>query len=616
MKTTGSPTAGGESGHLAPHPDNPELVYGGSYGGYLQRYDHTTNESRVINVWPDNPMGAGAEGMKYRFQWNFPIFFSPHNANTLYTAGHTLFKSTNEGQTWIPISTDLTRADSSTLGPSGGPITKDNTGVEYYATIFAAEESIHEPGVIWAGSDDGLIHITRNNGQDWTNVTPNSRVMPEWILINSIEIDPFNPGGLYVAATMYKHGDFAPYLYRTKDYGSTWSKIVNGIEPDHFTRVIRADPDREGLLYAGTESGVYISFDDGDNWSPFQLNLPVVPITDMTLRDKDLIVATQGRSFWLIDDISPLHQLNEDIASSSMWLFNPRPTYRLRGGSSANQPKTAGKNPPNGVMIRYYLDDEPSDSTNTKIRILDEDGSIIHTFSSAEKADKVMTKAGMNQFVWDFNYPEAEGFDGLIMWAGNLSGPKAVPGMYSARLIVGEDSMTVPFEVLKDPRLSSTVADLQMKYDFVSEANETLTETHRAIKRIRSVREQINTVKNRLEDYEGSEQLQAMGDVMLEKMKEIEETLYQTKNQSRQDPLNFPIRLNNKLAAVKVTVQRGEFRPTDQQVAVKDELTKAITIELEKLQELLDSEIPSFNQMAKDLNVPAIYLEKGPKPAM
>ena len=610
------PTAGGESGHIAPHPDNPDIVYGGSYGGFLQRYDHSTNESRTINVWPDNPMGSGAEGMRYRFQWNFPIFFSPHDANVLYTAGHILFKSTNEGQTWIPISPDLTRADPTTLGPSGGPITKDNTGVEYYATIFAAAESQHEQGVLWAGSDDGLLHITRDNGQNWQNVTPDSRIMPEWILINGIEVDPFNPGGLYVAATMYKHGDFAPYLYRTKDYGATWTKIVNGIDDEHFTRAIRADPDREGLLYAGTESGVYVSFDDGDNWTSFQLNLPVVPITDMTLKNKDLIVATQGRSFWLIDDLTPLHQLSEEVASSDMWLYNPRPTYRMRGGTTAAQPKNAGKNPPNGVHLRYYFAEQPADSVDVTIRILEDDGTIIRSYSSKEKGSNVTTEAGMNQFAWDLSYPNAEGFDGLIMWAGNLSGPLAVPGDYAARLVAGDDSMTVSFEVLRDPRISSSVADLQARHDYVAEANDVLSETHRAIKRIRSVREQVNGVTDRTKDMAGSDQLEEASKALLEKMKTIEETLYQTKNQSRQDPLNFPIRLNNKLAAVKGTVQRGEYPPTDQQIAVKDELIDSINVELEKLKELLDNEIPSLNQMAKDLNLPAIYLKQAPNPAM
>lgn len=611
------PSAGGESGFLAPHPDNPDIVYGGSYGGYLQRVNHATDESRAINVWPDNPMGAGAEDMRFRFQWNYPIFFSPHNPDVLYTTGNQVFRTTNEGQNWEAISPDLTRADPSMLGPSGGPITKDNTGVEYYATIFAAMESHHEEGVIWAGSDDGLLHITRDGGENWENVTPPGSMMPEWILINSIEIDPFEPGGLYVAATMYKHGDFAPYLYKTKDYGKTWTKIVNGIDEEHFTRVIRADPAREGLLYAGTETGMYISFDDGMNWKPFQLNLPVVPITDMTIRDHDLVVATQGRSFWILDDLTPLHQLSDEMAASDMWLFSPRATYRMAGGGGFSTPRNAGQNPPNGVVLRYYLNEEPAEDTDVTIRILKEDGTMIQSYTPEGKgSEKVEVEAGMNQFVWDLSYPDAEGFDGLIMWAGNLSGPRAVPGMYEARLVIGEDSMSVPVEILKDPRLSSSVADLQSRHDFVAEANETLTETHRAIKRIRAVREQVEDIADRAGDMEGIDDLKEAGDEMLAKMKEIEEALYQTKNQSRQDPLNFPIRLNNKLAAVKGTVQRGEYRPTDQQVGVKEEITAKIEAELEKLEVIMENDMPAYNEMAKDLDLPAIFIDTKPKPAM
>lgn len=607
-------TAGGESGFLAPHPNYPDIVYGGSYGGYLQRYNHETQESRTINVWPDNPMGAGAEDMRIRFQWNFPIFFSPHDPGVLYTTGNQLFKTTNEGQTWVPISPDLTRNDPNTLGPSGGPITKDNTGVEYYATIFAAVESQHEQGVFWVGSDDGLIHMSRDGGENWTNVTPSSRMMPEWILINSIDVDPFNPGGLYVAATMYKHGDFAPYLYKTKDYGNSWTKITNGIENEHFTRVIRADPDREGLLYAGTESGIYVSFDDGENWQSFQMNLPVVPITDMTLKNKDLVVATQGRSFWIMDDLTPLHQMTSETIASDMWLYTPRPAYRM-SGSGTSTPTGAGKNPPNGVVLRYLLKEAPADSQHVAMRIIDPEGAIIRSYMADEK-DKVSAEAGLNQFVWDMQYPEAEGFDGLIMWAGNLRGPKAVPGQYQARLVVDNDSMTVPFEILKDPRIGSSIADLQARFDFVSEANATLTETHQSIKRIRDVREQVSDIDKRAASFDGAEDLKEAGKTLLEKMKEIEETLYQTKNQSRQDPLNFPIRLNNKLAAVKGTVQQGEFRPTDQQIGVKEELTEKIEIELEKLQELLETVLPEYNQIAKDLQLPAIFLDKKPGPAM
>lgn len=320
-------TAGGESAHLAIDNENNDVVYGGSYDGFLTRYNHNSEEIRAINVWPDNPMGHGAEEMKYRFQWNFPIFTSPHDPNKLYTASNHLHVTTNEGHKWETISLDLTRNDPSKLGPSGGPITKDNTSVEYYCTIFAAIESPYEEGLLWTGSDDGLVHVSKDGGENWENVTPKN--MPEWIMINSIEADPFTKGGAYIAATSYKNGDYQPYLYKTKDYGKSWTKIVNGIQNDHFTRVVRADPERKGLLYAGTETKMYISFDDGASWKDFQLNLPIVPITDLTIKDNHLIAATQGRGFWLIDDLTVLHQLSDEVAQKISIFSNLRKHIEL-----------------------------------------------------------------------------------------------------------------------------------------------------------------------------------------------------------------------------------------------------------------------------------------------
>ena len=323
-------TAGGESGHIAVDPRNNDIVYGGSYGGLLTRKDHQSGQTRNIHVWPDNPMGSGAGANKYRFQWNFPIFFSPHDPKKLYTAAQCLFVTENEGQSWTRISEDLTRNDPKKLGSSGGPITKDNTCVEYYCTIFAALESPHEPGVLWTGSDDGLINLSKDGGKTWANVTPPE--LPEWSQINSIEAHPTEKGGLYVAATRYKLDDFKPYLFKTTDYGKTWTKIVNGIDNKHFTRVIRADSKRKGLLYAGTETGMYVSFDDGSNWSSFQMNLPIVPITDLAIKNDDLIVATQGRSFWVLDDLTLLHQLDEKKLKEDVTVFQPRPTYKSRSG--------------------------------------------------------------------------------------------------------------------------------------------------------------------------------------------------------------------------------------------------------------------------------------------
>ena len=300
------PTAGGESGHVVAKPDDPDIVYGGSYGGYLVRVNHRTGERRAVSVWPEEPMGWGAAELRYRFNWNFPLFFSPHDSGVLYAAANVLFKSTDEGHSWTVISPDLTRNDKSRQGPSGGPITKDNTSVEYYGTIFAALESPHESGVLWSGSDDGLMHLSRDGGSNWENVTPKD--LPE-VQINSVDAHPTEPGGLYLAATGYKSDDFRPYLYKTTDYGVTWTRIDDGIDPQHFTRALRADPEHPGLLYAGTERGVYGSFDDGASWQSLQGNLPVVPITDLVVKENDLVAATQGRGYWILDDLTPLHQL-------------------------------------------------------------------------------------------------------------------------------------------------------------------------------------------------------------------------------------------------------------------------------------------------------------------
>lgn len=604
------PTAGGESGHIAPDPVDPDIVYGGSYGGFLTRINHKTGEVRSINVWPDNPMGYGAEDLKFRFQWNYPIFFSPHDPQLLYTTAQHVFKTVNEGQTWEQISPDLTRNDKSTMGPSGGPITKDNTSIEYYGTVFAALESPHEEGVLWAGSDDGLIHVTRDGGVSWTNVTPPTRILPEWTMINSIEAHPTESGGLYVAATGYKRDDFRPYLLKTVDYGRSWELIVSGIATDHFTRVIRADPSRPGLLYAGTESGLYISPDDGASWKSFQLNLPIVPVTDIAIKNNDLIVATQGRSFWVLDDITPLHQVTAQTAESDMWLFGPRDTFRM-GGSGGSTPPNAGANPPNGVAIRYYLKDVP-DSSSVLMRILDAENAIIKTFGvKAREGESSLTiNAGLNQFVWNMRYPDAEGFDGLIMWGGRLTGPRAVPGRYQARLVVGADSTSVVFNIVKDPRSSADQSDLAVQFEYLRTIRDKLTETHVSIKQIREIRDQVDQILTRVKTREDAESVRTAGGAMLEKMSTIERALYQTKNKSGQDPLNYPIRLNNKLAAVGSVAARGDFRPTSQSIEVRDELVAKIDIELEAYRVILDTDLPQFNDLVRNLAIPAIVIEE------
>jgi len=602
-------TAGGESAHLAIDPLNNDIVFGGSYGGYLTWVDHKNNQRRSINVWPDNPMGHGAEGMRYRFQWNFPLFFSPHNNKKLYTASNHLHVSYDAGDSWEIISPDLTRNDPERLVSSGGPITKDNTGVEYYCTIFAALESPYEKDLIWTGSDDGLIHISRDGGANWENVTPKD--MPEWMMINSIDPDPFVKGGAYIAGTKYKSGDYEPYLYRTKNYGKSWTKITNGIDPDHFTRVVRADPERQGLLYAGTETGMYISFDDGNYWKPFQLNLPIVPITDLTIKNNNLIAATQGRSFWMIDDLSPLHQLGKDLISKEFFLYKPLDAWRIGSVSGNRVPVNAGQNHPGGVMIYFYLETEPGEESEINLEILDSEGKIIKTFSTRpdEKEFKLEVKKGMNMFVWNMIYPDAEGFDGMILWGGQLRGPKAVPGKYNVKLNYNGKSEIKDFNILADPRSETSQEDLEDQFKFLISIRDKLTQSHIVIKQIRKLKAELSKYKTRLNDSEDYKQLIKLINETSKSAENIEKELYQTKNRSGQDPLNYPIKLTNKLAHLASLSSNGNNKPTKQAYKFHEEVTTEIDRQIVNWESLINKELKQINMQILEMKIKPIIIE-------
>ena len=590
-------TAGGESGHLAIDPKNNDIVYGGSYLGFLERRNHEKQTSRTINVWPITTLGEGAEAMKYRFQWNFPIAFSKHDSSKLYTFSNQVHVSTNEGQSWKTISPDLTRNDKSMLVSSGGPITQDNTGVEYYATIFAVDESPIQEGLMWVGSDDGLIHLTKDGGQTWENVTP--KKIPEWLMINSIDASSFDKGTAYIAGTRYKLGDFKPYLYLTEDYGKSWKLITNGINEEHFTRVLRSDKANKNILYTGTETGMYISYDKGNSWNKFQKNFPIVPITDLTIKDNSLIVATQGRSVWMLDDLTVIHQLSASINEEK--LYKPKNSYRIPG-AGGRKSLTAGTNLPNGVIVHYFLPAFDKDD-EVKLSFHLEDGSLIKEFSNKSKDNLMKVKKGGNSFVWNMKYPGAKRLDKMVLWGADFSGAKAVPGDYIVKLKVNDAELTQGFTILKNPTSEGTIDNIKSQFEFVNEINGVVDKAHRAIEKIREIKSDLNKFQSDYADNESANNLIERSKTILESIDKIENELYQTKNQSNQDPLNYGVKLTNNLGNLNSAFRGGDFGPTDQDVLVKDELIDKVNVQLEKYNSIISEDIPNFNSSFKKLEL-------------
>ena len=590
-------TAGGESGHIAIDPNNNDIVYGGSYLGFLERRNHEKQTSRVINVWPITTLGEGAEATKYRFNWNFPIAFSKHDSSKLYAFSNQVHVSNNEGKSWKTISPDLTRDDKSQLVSSGGPITQDNTGVEYYATIFAVDESPIQEGLIWVGSDDGLIHLTKDGGQTWENVTP--KKLPDWLMINSIDASSFDKGTAYVAGTRYKLGDFTPYLYVTEDYGKSWDLITSGIEKEHFTRVLRSDKSNKNILYAGTETGMYISYDKGNSWNKFQKNLPIVPITDLTIKDNSLIVATQGRSIWMIDDLTVIHQLSASIDKEK--LYKPKNSFRMRG-AGGRKSLTAGTNLPNGVIVHYFLPAFDKDD-EIKLSFHSEDGSLIKEFSNKSKDNSIKVKKGGNSFVWNMKYPGAKRLDKMVLWGADFSGAKAIPGDYVVKLKVNDTELTQEFTILKNPTSEGTIDDIKSQFEFVNEINSAVDKAHKAIEKIREIKSDLNKFQSDYADDESAKNLIERSKTILESIDKIENELYQTKNQSNQDPLNYGVKLTNNLGNLNSAFRGGDFGPTDQDIQVKNELIKKVNLQLDKYNSIISKEIPNFNSSFKKLEL-------------
>ena len=640
---------GGESGYIAVRPDDPNVIFAGNYQGYITRYDRRTGQARDITAWPEGASGWGAKDLKYRFQWTYPIVLSPHDPNVLYITGNHVFRSTNEGSSWEQISPDLTRNDPTTMEPSGGPITKDNTGAEYYGTIFAFAESPLTKGVFWAGSDDGLVHISRDGGASWQNVTPAD--LPEWSLISLIEASPHDPACAYLAANRYKHDDFRPFLYKTSDYGATWTPITTGIADDDFTRAIREDPERRGLLYAGTETGVFVSFDDGAHWQSLRRNLPVVPIHDLVVKGSDLVVATHGRSFWILDDLTPLRRLDDTARTASAQLYPPRPTtrflpaggyggpatvgksYRSSGslilayrqveqptGEQKNVYLDAGQNPPDGVIVYYSLGQQVEG--DVQLTFLDAEGHEIKSFSSeapaeaqgsrpsaaetGKKEPRLPKQPGTNRFVWNMRAADPTRVQGYMASEDALVGPMIAPGQYSVRLTVGEQTLTQPFVVEKDPRVSATQPDLDAQYALLLRIRDKLSQTHDAINRIRSIKQQAEEWQRRTGEHEHGAKIAEAGKALAEKLSAIEEELTQVKAKNRQDTLDFPIQLNTKLAMLSGTVASADAAPTSQSVAVFDDLAGRIDAQIARLQSTIETDVAAYNTLLRESGTPAI----------
>jgi photosystem II stability/assembly factor-like uncharacterized protein len=640
---------GGESGYIAPDPTDPQIVYAGSYGGEITRYDHRTGQILGVNPWPVNPIGWAAADIKHRFQWTEPIAFSPHDPKTLYFAGEVLFKTTDGGMSWNIISPDLTRNDKQKQQASGGPITKDNTGVEVYDTIFSVVESPVQKDLIWAGTDDGLVQLTRDAGQHWENVTP--KAMPDWGTVSMIETSPTEAGTAYIAVERHKLDDFTPYIFKTSDFGKTWTSLVSNLPAGDYVHAVRVDPKRAGLLFAGTEAGVYISFDDGSHWQSLQLNLPVTPVNDLVVKNNDLVIATHGRSFWLLDDISPLRQYRESISQQDAFLFTPSPANHtvFRGfGSGAN----SGKNPPPGAVIDYWLktalkkpDDikktadslaakqdeakpngEPGEPEAPKITldILDSSGKVIRHFPKKEdepEADEgfagpnrmaatLPAEAGLNRFVWDLDYEGATVVPHAPLWAGDTKGPEALPGAYQIRLTVLGKAYTAPLQIEPDPRLKVTQADLQKQFVLLLKIRDKVTATDDAINQIRDLRDQINALNKRLKGDPRAKTVADAGKSLDMKMTEVEEALIQTKAKSGQDVLNFPIRLNNQLVALRGVVGSAASTPTQQSYEVFDMLSKSVDEQLAKWKAIVATDVKAYDDAVKQQEVPALI----PKP--
>jgi photosystem II stability/assembly factor-like uncharacterized protein len=610
---------GGESGYVVPDPRNPEFVYAGSYDGLITRFDKKSGQVQDISSWPLNPMGAGAAELKHRFQWTAPILSSPNDPAVLYHGGEAVFKTSDRGMTWTAISGDLTRNDKSKQRSSGGPLTQDNTSVEYYDTVFALAESPVEKGMIWAGTDDGLVQVTRDGGQHWVNVT--AKEFGEWSLVSIIEASPHAAGSAYVAIDRHRLDDHRPYLFKTADFGKSWTKITTGLPDKSCVHTVREDPKRKGLLFAGTEHGVFVSFDDGAHWRSLKLNLPATPVHDLMVKNDDLILATHGRSFWILDGISALRQMESATASEEVYLYQPSVTIRYRGaGFTLPATVPVGANPATGVVIDYFLKSAPKEGIT--LEILDAKGAVVRKYSSkkvsegtspddeesgiSRPGEALPAEAGLNRFVWDMRSEAPARVPGAVSWGGRPIGPLVVPGTYSLKLTAGGKNYTAHAEIQKDPRVATTQADLEKQNELARRIRDRVNAGHEAVNQIRSVRGQLEDLKKRLGGDANAKPVLESSDALKKKIDAAEEKIIQPKSKSGEDPLNYPIQVVDQLMALQETVESADTVPTAACYTVFEELNPRLEAQLKAWQEIEAKDLASFNALMLKNNIPAI----------
>jgi photosystem II stability/assembly factor-like uncharacterized protein len=613
------PVGGGESGYIAVDPKDSNIIYAGSYFGYISRLDKRTNQTQNVMQWPDDPDGHNASGLKYRYTWTMPIVFSPHDGS-LYNAAQYVFRSNDGGHSWQTISPDLTRNDKSKQQDSGGPITRDQASIEFYDIIFTVAESPKQKGVIWAGTDDGLIQVTRDDGKSWSNVTP--KALPEWALVSLIEASAHDAGTAYAAVDARKLDNQKPYIFKTTDFGKSWTQITSGIPDGAFVHAVREDPAHKGLLFAGTELGMYVSFDDGAHWQPLQLNLPNSPVHDMLIHNNDLVVATHGRAFWILDDISPLRQADASIVGSDAHLFAPATATRSRMGHTKRRRYAIGENPPDGAILYYYLKEEPKEPV--KLEVLDSTGKVIRSYTSEEKKkeessggewerddpeDHIPAKAGLNQFAWDLRYQEPVKIPKAVYDEGEPAGPLVLPGKFQVRFTAGGKSTTQPIEVVLDPRVKTSAADLQKQFDMMLKLRDRQEELNKAILGIRDLRGQLLSLEKRLGAGDANKALVEQSVALRKKILEIEDALINSEAKASEDELHYPTKLNSKFGFLTAAVDSADAAPTEAESGVYELLNPQLEAQLNKWREATATDLAALNSALRSANVPLVSVK-------